>query len=418
MLLAALLVSVLVGRPVAAQGEHQASWWDRTPDLRSAYYRIKSDLPTAEKRAYARHLDRMYEEYSRRLASLPARAPEKLDVFIFARHDEYLQTLKARWDIDGKGTGGMFFVTSRGSGLAFWTESLPVRRVHHVIQHEGFHQFAFSRFGHDLPIWVNEGLAEFFGESVLVNDRVVLGQSTPRVIVEVQKAIEVNEHIPFRNMLSMDGSAWNQSVKAGNAGLQYMQAWSMVHFLVYGDDTAYQRLFEDYLRLLNQGIASEAAFVRVFGPDIEAFERRWLGYAAEAKPSSFVTALERIEFLAEGALALSREGRSPESLDALREQLEAIEFVHVIGTHGRAVELLADDAENYAIPADDLSKRAPSFSVKPVKRKRVTRRDERYEEIQPTPPDIRTSQLRPYELIVEWQRDRDTGAVHYKIVVR
>ena len=49
-------------------------------DQSPRYYNIKTDLPAAEARAYARHLDRMYEEFSRRLASLPPRAPEKLSV--------------------------------------------------------------------------------------------------------------------------------------------------------------------------------------------------------------------------------------------------------------------------------------------------------------------------------------------------
>jgi hypothetical protein len=34
----------------------------------------------------------------------------------------------------------------------------------HVVQHEGFHQFVAQVIRGDMPIWANEGLAEYFGE--------------------------------------------------------------------------------------------------------------------------------------------------------------------------------------------------------------------------------------------------------------
>ncbi|HVP73762.1 MAG TPA: DUF1570 domain-containing protein, partial [Phycisphaerales bacterium] len=212
----------------------QLSWWDRSPERKVGYYWIKTDLPAAQANALARHLNLMYEEYSRRLASLPLRGQEKLNVLIFNDPQDYLLTLRARFGVNAQGTGGMFFVTPAGAALAFWTKDLPQRRIEHVVQHEGFHQFAFSRFGDDLPMWVNEGLAEFFGESVMVDDKLILGQTTPRVLDAIKNGIEKDEFVPFRSMLSMSPAKWNAAVSNGDAAMNYHQAWSMVHFLVYG----------------------------------------------------------------------------------------------------------------------------------------------------------------------------------------
>ena len=70
--LCALLVLV---RPTLAQRLAEEPWWDRSYEGGSEHYWIKSDLPRADTRAIARHLDIMHGEYSRRLASLPQRAP-------------------------------------------------------------------------------------------------------------------------------------------------------------------------------------------------------------------------------------------------------------------------------------------------------------------------------------------------------
>jgi hypothetical protein len=421
--LAAAVAGALVIVTLAqGQSQRRGSWSDRTPALWSKFYLIKTDLPLGEARSYGRHLDRMYEQYARRLADLPPRTKEELNVYIFAKRDDYLETMLSRFRIDARGTGGMFFVKSTGSGLAFWTGSLPVRRIHHVIQHEGFHQFAYSRFGADLPTWVNEGLAEFFGEAVLIGDRLVLGQSTPRVIETVRSAIASDRSIPFDHMLGMSLDQWNTRLGGEQAALLYHQAWSMVHFLVYGEGARFQPPFERYLRLVNSGLASEPAFVRVFGADVGAFERRWKAYAREARPAAFVTALERIEFLAEGAMAATRSDHESDedpvtTLAELRAKLRAIQFTHTLDHHGRSDLVTAADDANFEIPVIDENGPAPRFVVEPTKHRRLTRRQRFLLERHPTPPAIRTENLRPRDLAVRWIHDQETGEVRYRIEV-
>lgn len=312
----------------------------------------------------------------------------------------------------------MFFVSAQGSGLAFWTEGLPRRRVHHVIQHEGFHQFAYSRFGEDLPIWVNEGLAEFFGQAVLFDDTLILGQTTPMVLDSVRNAVEADEHIPFRHLLSLTHAQWHDAMGTTRAGLQYNQSWSMVHFLVYADGMKYQAPLEDYLKRLNAGIPPARAFRDVFGDDIDAFEKKWKAYAIAAKPSAFVTAIERIEFLAEGAKDLASRGTVPVSLAAMKTQLREIDFTHVINRHGAPVTLTADDDTNFIIPMDDLTPKQPLFEVTKPKLRGQSRRERQIEELQPTPSAISTTNLKPKDLSLRWFRDKDTGDFRYEIVVR
>ena len=87
-----------LGPPAVGQ-RGPRTWWQRTTPLWSQHYLIKTDLPVEEARAYGRHLDRMYEAYARRLASLAPRGPEELRVYIFRSRDDYLRTLRARGPI-------------------------------------------------------------------------------------------------------------------------------------------------------------------------------------------------------------------------------------------------------------------------------------------------------------------------------
>jgi hypothetical protein len=419
-LVGAALAALAVGAgPTAAGQPAQAKlpWWDRAAEAQVGHYWIKTDLPGDEANELARHINIMHVEYAKRLASLPPRSPVDLKVLIFEDRDDYIRTLRTRFGVDASGTGGVFFTHPSGSGLAFWTGKRPRRRVHHVAQHEGFHQFAHSRFGGDLPVWVNEGLAEFFGESVIVGTKVVIGQTNPRVLNTIKEAIEVDKHIPFRRMLTMTPDQWKLAVHERTSSFQYAQAWSTVHFLVYGDDGKYVGAFERYLRLLNTGVPPDAAFTRVFGDDIDAFEERWKSYALAAKPSAFVTAIERIEFLAEGALELARREIYPESLDELREALRSIVFDYVLPKHGVAITLSADDDPMFLIPKDDLTDEQPVFVVAALDLGRMSRRERFLEQSNPTPPSIATEHLAPKGLSVRWVRSEDNTGFRYEIVV-
>ncbi len=398
-----------------AAGQVRLSWWDRTHPQQVGHYWIKSDLPAEDAGALARHLNTMYAEYDRRLASLAPRAPESLNVLIFERRRDYLQTLQRRYGVDGTATGGLFFVTpTSGHALALWTEGLAGRRVLSVLQHEGFHQFAYSRFGGDLPVWVNEGLAEYFGEAIPVGRTLMAGGNNPRVIEAVKESIELGTSIPFEKMLAMSSRRWVQGLSDGAAAGQYQQAWSMVQFLISGDNGRYADRFETYLRLLHAGFPSRHAFVKAFQTDdIEAFESRWQRHALAARPSGFLAALERIEFLAEGALQLSRRGVLPESIAELRDALVAAEFSLVLQRHAQEIELSAKDEAMYRIPDGRRGESPPVFVVRKAGLSRGSELQRRRE-----PPSIHTEYLRPLNASIRWRRDPYTDELSYEIVIR
>jgi hypothetical protein len=181
--------------------------------------------------------------------------------------------------------------------------------------------------------------------------------------------------------------------------------------------------FEGYLRLLNQGVQSEDAFVRAFGSegggaDIAGFQKQWVEYATHARPSAFVTALERAEFLAEGLGELKNKGVHPQSFEELKKQLRGIEFKYSLDRHGLNVVFDAKDDSLFTIPQDDLTSEQPTFSLKPFDATRLPLRLRKLEETDPTPASIETSGLKPRRLSVEWERDKKTNELRYVIRVR
>lgn len=441
--LSALLLVALTGAPCPAAapqsppknggvrtGQAIGTWWDRTAPAAgrklpsSRHYTIRSDLAPELTKQYADHLDTMYDEYFRRLvqqAGLRKRSPEYPNVFMFATQQDYLDTLRTQFAINGTGSGGMFFIGPRGAGLAFWVEKLPKQRVDHVIQHEGFHQFANAFFGNELPPWLNEGLAEFFGESVVEGKSVIIGQASPEVVTQVRTAVDKEKSIPFLDLLQMDDKRWNGNVQSGNARLQYMQSWSMVHFLVYGANGKYEPYFSNMLKLLNAGTKPFDAWKKAFSIDTDAevleFEGKWKEYARVAKPGAYVAARSRLEFLAEGLREVWSKGIRPKDLEELKTAMRTEKFQYTSSSHGYVTKLDAADDANFMVPDDEVNTKQPSIefvAAKPVKNTKTKKVEDEY----PTPPAIRTRGLRPNDVGVRWIRSStDPSQFDYEIMV-
>jgi hypothetical protein len=143
----------------------------------------------------------------------------------------------------------------------------------HVIQHEGFHQFADNVIGGDMPPWLNEGIAEYFGESIFTGDGFVSGILPPHRVARVQDAIRNDRFPDLQRLMTMTLAQWNAALQGEN----YDMSWTLFHFLAHGDDGRYQKPFEQFMHAIGRGMDWQQAWRNHFGT-IDGFEERWRDY--------------------------------------------------------------------------------------------------------------------------------------------
>jgi hypothetical protein len=158
------------------------------PSYDSPYYVIYSDLDTDTVREAAIRVTAMAEEYHQRTAGFAGTIKKKLPFYLFSKSEDYYKA------------GGLIGSTGMFTGQKLMAISAPGRgeRNWHVVQHEGFHQFVQAVIGGNMPIWINEGLAEYFGEAVFTGDGFVTGLVPPDRLARLQKAIRDNKTRPLR----------------------------------------------------------------------------------------------------------------------------------------------------------------------------------------------------------------------------
>ncbi len=392
---AAMMVCALVA---AAQPAGMTSF-------RSRHYEVITDLERKDVEPIARHMDRVYEEYDRRFRDFPMRGSKAYPFYVFATRRRYLDHLKGE-GIDASNTGGLFFRTSEGSGLATYVEGNPRPFLLHTLQHEGFHHFAHMRIGPDLPAWVNEGLAEYFGEAYLVKDRFVLGRVGEDRLARVKHTVERGESAPFGQLLPMSPAEWSSRAMAGDplVLVRYDQAWSIVQFLIDGDGGRHQDMFVAYLKALGSGLQHRQAFARAFGTSDEAeFEKAWKRHVAALKPDPVSTAMVRLAFLAEGLARLHEARESPATFDDLAARLREAKFRTTRFSHSGYVAISAEQPGVFELP--------PEKEDSPAQKPELVAATD-----QSLPPDLR-ARVGRVSLTTVWTRD-PSGELSFEIEAR
>jgi hypothetical protein len=226
----------------------------------SRYYIIHTDLAPDNAREAAIRMTRMAEEYHARTADFSGTIREKLLFFLFNQQDDYFQAGGM------PGTAGVF----NGQVLMACAYDHIDEQLWHTVQHEGFHQFARAVIGGQIPIWVNEGLAEYFGEAVFTGDSFVTGVIPQSRLERVRKTIKENGFKSIRGMMTLSHAEWNNQMSMEN----YDQGWSMVHFLAHGDGGKYQKAFSGFMIEIGRNVKWQTAWQNNFG-DAVGFEEKW-----------------------------------------------------------------------------------------------------------------------------------------------
>jgi len=290
--------------------------------LRSAHYLVHTDLDHRLAEEMAKRLDAMYDEYARRLEQFTMPNPDqKFEVYLFAKRDDYMKLTQNRYP----NTGGIFM--SGRNLLAAFLEGQGREGLRRALQHEAFHQFTYTAIGPNVPIWLNEGMAQYFEEGIWQGDGFMIGQVAPRRVRQLRHDMEKKQIVAFRAMLTMTDDQWarNLTSNADRGATQYNQAWAMTHFLIHaanGDDKYRPRLL-NMLKQIHAGADGTEAFIEAFSRNVDGFQARFEEWARKLEATPEATMIERQQVLADMLTESARQGRRFSDVRAFREDVIA-----------------------------------------------------------------------------------------------
>jgi TonB family protein len=131
----------------------------------------------------------------------------------------------------------------------------PYATVYHEYTH-----LVSSRAEEWLPLWFNEGLAEFYQNTEIENKDVLLGEpSAANIFLLRHKRL-----LPLAILLTVDhGSPYYHEESKGS--IFYAESWALIHYLWIKDSKENTNHLIDYVELVNKKVDAVTAATRAFG---------------------------------------------------------------------------------------------------------------------------------------------------------
>ncbi|HEY3821545.1 MAG TPA: hypothetical protein VGL81_30470 [Polyangiaceae bacterium] len=231
--------------------------------LRTTHLLIETDLAEDD----ARSLSQTYETAYRELAAVVipgAEGPrERAEIVVFRDEDEFHAF--GSWRL-----GGFFFDRGPIDLERHPTIVLYAPRYgallddgHVTLLHELTHRLIHHVYGW-APIWMNEGLAQYFSTMRIDDGKVFLGEP-PRWTVynpDVLPPVSALLAMDYQHLTATDlPDDYTRTQKTAN---NYLGAWALVHFFRNGPDS-YRGRFQRFVSDMNRGARAKEAWSSAFG---------------------------------------------------------------------------------------------------------------------------------------------------------
>jgi hypothetical protein len=337
--------------------------------VETAHYVIKTDMGPEAAQLFARHQEALFGELYKRMAGNKAGSVQipRGTVLVVGSKETYLSMVGP----EAKGTQGLF--DPNKNQISVWGSNDETDRTLETLRHEGTHQFVRQCIGSKCPLWLNEGLAEFFERAQFVGGQLQVGQAPAYLVRELQRALAEDRLLPVPDMLAITHETWAAAVKdeSKDAGLQYAEAWAMVHFLQGADNNKYQGPFIQYIWHLGRGRSSKDAWDLAFGGGIAAFEKRFREYIKDLQPTGGKSCRSNLSILASFLAAYPAGAPMPADIVAYRQALLDGKIGGWTFRDNTGASLSTADPETvkslFRCPDDTSKGDAPSYELTPAK---------------------------------------------------
>ncbi len=271
----ALLLSCAVVCAAAPQSGENVRWLE----VRSPHFSVISNAEERPARATAGQFEQFREVF---LSAMPGmRVDSGTPLIILALKDEknLKSVLPENWAKRGTARTGGFFLRGLGKNYIVLRLDAVGDTPFHVIYHEYAHNLMNLNYG-IVPIWLSEGLAEFFGHTVINAREAVVGVRSASELALLRKT----------NLLSLDtlfavDYASPYYGEENKTTIFYAQSWALTHLLMMSDQGARRPQITEFLRLLEQDVPTAEAAARAFG-DLAALAHQLEAYIHQRAFSS------------------------------------------------------------------------------------------------------------------------------------
>jgi hypothetical protein len=263
-LFASLSLALLASHALAAGPAPKDTW----TSVRSKNFFLIGNASEKDIRRVAERLEKFREVFGRLFPKTKLNAPVPTTVIVF-KSDSYYKPFKPNPNVAG------YFLPGEDVNYVTLTAEQQEGEPFRVIFHEYVHLLLNNTLGRTIPLWFNEGLAEYYSSFEMNESKneVVLGSPISHHVFYLRE----QKMLPLRTLFTVDHNSPHYNEKA-KQGVFYAESWALVHYLLLGNNGQRQQALGRFVNLLAAGTPVETAFQQAFQTSFEAMEKELQSY--------------------------------------------------------------------------------------------------------------------------------------------
>lgn len=262
---AALILAFLL-RPTAATG-----WTaEKNPALddwlvvRTNHFTVISNTDPERSKLIAYKLEQFRYMLTMVCPELVAASPSPVVVRVFRDATSYYEALPVLASLQSVVAG---FVERSSS-------TITINDLFNISDNVSYHEYIHVVTGHQksLPLWYEEGLAQFYEHFEVLGTSARLGEISPSRL----HSLRLGPMLGLKRMLAL--GSYQQILRETTLDLFYAQSWAFTHFLLMHEKGSRKEQLKNYLRLYSSGVKPEEAFQRAFAVSFDQMDDEFRAY--------------------------------------------------------------------------------------------------------------------------------------------
>jgi Flp pilus assembly protein TadD len=245
-------------------------------EVRSPHFLVATNAGEKEARRIADQFEQIRALFHAEFANLRIDPAQPVLILAAKNENTMKMLLPEDWEVKGHVHPAGLYQQGEDKHYVILRLDSAGDNPYHALYHEYTHALLHLNFT-ELPLWLEEGLAEFYGNSRL-------GEKESRVGTIDEGHLYIlgqNKLLPIETLLNVQqGSPYYN--EANQASVFYAESWALVHYLLLDPEARQQQLMQKFVAAWNKGgtqsEAAQAAFgdLKRFGQVIEAYSRQRL----------------------------------------------------------------------------------------------------------------------------------------------
>src|SRR5512146_2256835 len=232
---------------------------DQWIEVHSDHFTLYSDAGEKQSRRTIDQFERMRWLFQALFSKVNVEPAEPI-IVIAARNQKSFETMEpAAYLKKGSMRLSGYFLKSQDKDYILLRLDANMEHPFDHIYHEYTH-LQFAADGDWMPLWLNEGLAEFFQNTEIRDKDVLLGEASAYDILYLRQ----NHTIPLRTLLAVDrNSPYYHEDNKGS--VFYAESWALTHYLMITDREKHLHRLQDYLNCVRDREDPVSAAEKTFG---------------------------------------------------------------------------------------------------------------------------------------------------------